>query len=29
MRCSVYRMEPVDENKEVDNMIAIIEHLCL
>lgn len=29
VRCTVYRFEPIDENKEVDNLITIIEHLCL
>lgn len=29
VRCSVQRAVPVDENKEVDNLIAIIENLSL
>ena len=29
VRCSVQQFSPVDESKEVEDMIAIIENLCI
>ena len=29
VRCSVQQFSPVDEGKEVEDMIAIIENLCV